>query len=71
VPPGIPARVTGTEQLFDLVTIFAASQLSGYFLTHLTPTGTLTTAILISWLPAEHPLSSYSGLNDGVSWQPV
>jgi len=49
--PG-PARVTNIELFFDLVYVFAVTQLSEYLLRNLTPAGALRTGLLLTmvWL---------------------
>lgn len=44
--PGQPAKVASVELFFDLVYVFAVTQLSHHLLEHLTPLGVLQTAIL-------------------------
>ena len=44
--PGEPAKVASVELFFDLVHVFAITQLSHHLLEHLTPLGLLQTAIL-------------------------
>lgn len=44
--PGEPAKVASVELFFDLVYVFAITQLSHHLLEHLTPLGLLQTAIL-------------------------
>ena len=44
--PGQPAQVASVELFFDLVYVFAVTQLSHHLLEHLTPLGVLQTAIL-------------------------
>ena len=50
--PGQPAKVASVELFFDLVYVFAVTQLSHHLLEHLTPLGVLQTAILwfVVWL---------------------
>ena len=45
--PGQPAKVASVELFFDLVYVFAVTQLSHHLLEHLTPLGVLQTAILL------------------------
>jgi len=55
VRPGIQC-VTNIELFFDLVYVFAVTQLSHYLLGHTTMKGALQTALLLAlvWLPWEY-----------------